>query len=170
MDALSLNKAVEIFKQYPEYRLLYNDNSEDDYLYGGILPKDFIAKEPVYFLEQTFVPDKTALEIYDKVNNIDEIICVAVVSQKLGYRDLHVINRFATKEHTIAKLLKLLNVPRKNTIGIGDGYNDIHLFNAVNHKVAMGNAVPELKSIANQIIASVENDGLAKYLRILVNL
>lgn len=169
IDEKALHKAIKIFKQYPELKLLYNDGTENDYLYGGILPRNFIVKEPVYFLEQIFVPDKIATEICNKLNEIDGIICVMVVAQRPGCRDLHVINKSATKEHTIIELLKLISVSKKDTIGIGDGYNDIHLFNAVNYKVAMGNSVPELKFIADKIINSVKNDGLTKYLQTLIS-
>lgn len=169
MEESSLYKALEIFKQYPEFKLLSNDGTENDYLYGGILPKDFTVKEPIYFLEQIFVPDMIAKEICDKLNTINGIICVMVVAQRPGCRDLHIINKFATKEHTIGELLKLLHITKKDTIGIGDGYNDIHLFNAVNYKVAMGNAVPELKSVADKVIDSVKNDGMAEYLKTLLS-
>ena len=168
IDEISLHKAIEILQQYPELKLLYNDGTEDDYLYGGILPKDFIVKEPVYFLEQIFVPDKIAAEICNKLNKIDGVICVMVVAQRPGCRDLHVINKSATKEQTIGELLKLIRVPKENTIGIGDGYNDIHLFNAVNYKIAMGNSVPELKSRADKIINSVKIDGMTEYLQTLI--
>lgn len=168
IDDISLHKAVEILKQYPEFKLLYNDATENDYLHGGIPPKDFIAKEPVYFLEEIFARDNVAEEISSKLNKIDGIICVMVVAQRPGFRDLHVINKSATKEHTIAKLLKILEISKEDTIGIGDGHNDIHLFNAVNYKVAMGNSVPALKAIADKIISSVKNDGMTEYLQTLV--
>src|SRR5438309_1762530 len=50
LDEEFLRKVIEIFKDYPEYKLLYNDGTEDDYFFGGISPKDFNAKEPIYFL------------------------------------------------------------------------------------------------------------------------
>ena len=165
----SLIQVLDLLRQNPDYKLLHNDGTEDDYFYGGVNPKDFIAKEPVYFLEQVFVPDPIALELYQKLNKINGITCVMVVAQKSGCRDLHVVNSFATKEHAIAELIKLVGVKVENTIGIGDGHNDIHLFNAVHYKVAIGNSVPELKDIADLVIESVKNDGMAKYLQSLVS-
>lgn len=168
LEKESLSKAIEILKEYPAYKLLYNDGTEDDYFNGGYSPKDFNVKEPVYFLEQVFIPDKIAEEIYKKLSNLSDISTVMVVAQKPGCRDIHVINKLATKEHSIGELLNIIRIKKEETIGIGDGYNDIHLFNAVNYKVAMGNAVSELKSLADEIIDSAQNEGMAKYLESLI--
>ena len=161
----SLKQVIAILKEYPDYKLLYNDNDEHEYFYGGMSPLDFANKEPVYFLEQVFVPDNTAIKIHEQLNGIPGITCVMVTAQKPGTRDLHIINNEATKEHAVAELLKMLQIDKKNTIGIGDGHNDVHLFNAVAYKVAMGNAVPDLKAVANIVIGPVEQDGLVKYLQ-----
>lgn len=168
IDEKALNNAVQLFKEYPEIKILFNDCTEDDYLNGGILPKDLRINDSVYFLEQIFVPENIAPEIHKKLNTIEGITCVMVVAQKPGCKDLHIINKNATKEHAIAELLKLLQTDKKDTIGIGDGHNDLHLFNAVNQKMAVGNAVPDLKAHADVVIDNVTNDGMAKYLETLV--
>lgn len=167
LDQEALDEALSVFRQYPDWKLLYNDGTEEDYFNGGVFPAEFVNKEPVYFLEQVFVPDETAKEIYQKLVGINGVAAVMVIAQKPGCRDIHVINSQATKEYSIAELLKLLGVNRENTIGIGDGYNDIHLFNAVKYKVAMGNAVPELKNAADIVVKPASEDGLADYLRTL---
>ena len=92
-----------------------------------------------------------------------------VVAQRAGFKDIHVTNRSATKEHAIAELLKILNIKQENTVGVGDGHNDIHLFNAVSNKVAMGNAVDELKAASDEVIGLVTDDGFAEYLERLNN-
>lgn len=47
-------------------------------------------------------------------------------------------------------------------IGVGDGYNDFPLLMSCGLKIAMGNAIEELKDIADYIAPSVDEDGLAK--------
>ena len=44
---------------------------------------------------------------------------------------------------------------------MGDGYNDFPLLMASGLKIAMGNAVPELKEIADFVAPTVEEDGVA---------
>ena len=159
----ALNEVIKIFSQNGEQRLIFNDYTEDDYFNGGVLPKDFDTSVVVNWLSQSFVPDELAIELHSKLDSVDGVTCVMVVSQKPGCRDLHVVNENATKEYAITELLSRLNVRRENAIGIGDGHNDIHLFNAVNKKVAMQNAVEDLKNVADTVIGDVKNDGLAEY-------
>lgn len=159
----ALKQAIEIFQQYPDYKVIYNDVTEDDYFHGGVAPQDFTHSEPVYFLEQKFVPDKIATEIFAKIKQIPHATTLMVHAQKPGRRDLHVISQKASKEHAIAELLQMIGVDRLNTIGIGDGHNDLHLFNGVAHKVAMGNAVSDLKAEADEVLGDVAEDGLAVY-------
>lgn len=48
----------------------------------------------------------------------------------------------------------------ENTMAFGDGGNDISMLNHVQLGIAMGNANPEVKEIANYITDDVDNDGI----------
>jgi len=39
MKNKTVGKVIEILKQYPEYKLIYSDTSEDDYFYEGWISK-----------------------------------------------------------------------------------------------------------------------------------
>jgi len=67
----------------------------------------------------------------------------------------------ATKQHGIAAVSKHLGIDTHEIIGVGDGYNDFPLLMACGLRIAMGNAVPELKEIADIVAPSVDEDGLA---------
>lgn len=68
----------------------------------------------------------------------------------------------ATKAHGVEILMKALKIGRGEIIAVGDGYNDFSLLMASGLKIAMGNAVEDLKAIADYIASSVEEDGLAE--------
>jgi hypothetical protein len=155
---------LSIAKQFPAQKILYNDHTDDDYLHGGQDPMTLNITEPVYFFNIKLVPQAIATEIAGKLAEIPGISCMKIVSQLPGLDDIHITNAQATKEHAVAELLKFLGVDTKDTIGVGDGHNDMHLFNAVNHRVAMSNGVDELKAAADEIIGSVSDDGFAAYL------
>lgn len=50
----------------------------------------------------------------------------------------------------IKKLVEALNKDMQDTIAFGDGRNDLEMLEEVNTGVAMGNAVPEAKAVANE--------------------
>jgi len=158
-----MRKAIDLLKEYSKYKLIFNDSTADDYYHGGVYPKDFKTKEPVYVFNFIFVPDKLAEEIAKRLNQIMGITCTMAVAHKPGMRDLHITNSKATKEQAVAELLKMIKVNKEKAIAVGDGHNDINLFNAVGYKVAMGNAVKDLKNVADEVIGSVKEDGLVDY-------
>lgn len=47
----------------------------------------------------------------------------------------------------------------------GDGVNDSEMFRMIGHGIAMGNAVEQLKQIAEENTLSVHEDGVADYIR-----
>jgi Cof subfamily protein (haloacid dehalogenase superfamily) len=66
------------------------------------------------------------------------------------------------KAIAIEDLLNHLNIDTKNTIAIGDGLNDIEMFEYCNIGIAMGNAKDKLKEIADYVTDDVDKDGLYK--------
>ncbi|MFK7948495.1 MAG: Cof-type HAD-IIB family hydrolase [Saprospiraceae bacterium] len=56
------------------------------------------------------------------------------------------------------------NIAKEDTFGFGDNYNDVPLFEAVGFCVAMGNARPELKAIANAVTLTNKEHGVARFL------
>jgi Cof subfamily protein (haloacid dehalogenase superfamily) len=59
---------------------------------------------------------------------------------------------------------ELVGVSPTEIIGFGDSYNDFSFLSSVGWSVALGNAVPELKEQAAEVIGHTDEDGLAKYL------
>ncbi len=166
LETADVQAAIAILKQYPDYMTLYNEYTEEDYLHGGTPPAELHIPETetVNVLEQKFVPQAIAPEITAKLAVLKGATCTVVVSQRPGFNDLHVTNKNATKEHAVTELIRMLAIQQADTIGVGDNYNDIHIFNAVAHKVAMSNSIPELKAIADEVIGDVADDGFAAYL------
>lgn len=65
----------------------------------------------------------------------------------------------------IKKLVEALNKDMQDTIAFGDGRNDLEMLEEVNTGVAMGNAVPEAKAVANEVCQDVINDGITLWLK-----
>lgn len=71
----------------------------------------------------------------------------------------------ANKLNALLELYDRYSLDSSQMVGIGDGINDIQLFEAVSHKVAVANADPELIEIADEVVSSMKNDGLTEIVR-----
>ena len=65
----------------------------------------------------------------------------------------------------IQKVIEYLNIPLETSYAFGDGSNDIEMLQYVGHGIAMGNSCQELKDVADEVIGSIDEDGLAIYLK-----
>lgn len=82
------------------------------------------------------------------------------------YNILELIHRGTHKESGMFYIAKQYQIDRQNIIAFGDEHNDLEMLDAAGRGVAMHNAIPELKSIANDVTPiDNEHNGLAKYLR-----
>ena len=70
----------------------------------------------------------------------------------------------ASKWTAISNLANKMNIKTENIIAFGDDTNDIEMINNAGIGVAMGNAEEQLKSIADFITDTNQNDGVAKFL------
>ena len=66
------------------------------------------------------------------------------------------------KEIGIAAFMERYDIDMKDVIAIGDGYNDISMFDFVETSVAMGNSHEIVKQHASMVTDDVSNDGLYK--------
>ena len=69
-----------------------------------------------------------------------------------------------TKADGVRTILGVLEVDPDNTYAFGDGSNDIEMFKAVKHSVAMGVSAQNVKDAAEYITASVEDEGIYRAL------
>ena len=56
---------------------------------------------------------------------------------------------------------KLFNTDLSGVMAFGDNYNDVELIRAVGRGIAVGNAIPEVKAVADEITLNNKEDGVA---------
>jgi Cof subfamily protein (haloacid dehalogenase superfamily) len=98
------------------------------------------------------------LSQFSPFSSINAFKTVHKDSTKFGINITH-IN--ATKLHGVQFILERMNLKRDEVIGVGDSYNDFPLLMASGFKVAMGNAIEDLKAIADYVAPDVTEDGVA---------
>ena len=74
-----------------------------------------------------------------------------------------VMRREATKWNAIQAVAGRMGIPIKDIAAFGGDYNDIELLRNCGTGVAVGNAIEEAKAAADEICASNEEDGVARW-------
>lgn len=70
----------------------------------------------------------------------------------------------ATKANAVREISRKLDIPLENMMMFGDDFVDIEAIEICGTGVAVGNAVEEVKSAADYIAESNENDGVARFI------
>ncbi len=82
--------------------------------------------------------------------------------ERPGEFDIQITDVNSDKFHAVNALRKLVHSDKDQTLAIGDSTNDRPLFMNAGIKVAMGNAMGELKTEADHIVGDVDHDGFAE--------
>jgi len=152
-------KILSFLKQDRSLRIFVNDADE------RLSNLSKISKWQISKILILGLTPKKSEKLYRDLRKISNIHVTKSVSG-LGEtsQSVHVTNFDATKQVAVGKLLEILGVKKEEVIGIGDSYNDFPLLMACGLKVAMGNAVPEIKAIADYIAPSYTQDGVVHVL------
>lgn len=67
----------------------------------------------------------------------------------------------STKHLAALELMKMLGLKREEVVAVGDGYNDVPLFEACGYRVALEGAPEDLRAIADKVVPSYKEDGVA---------
>jgi hypothetical protein len=110
------------------------------------------------------IVDKQKLaEINHQLTSIDEIYFV--VNDGAGddsQSGVLVLHKSASKGSATKKLQSLLTVSKQETSCVGDGANDVPMFNECGLAIAMGNGEEILKKSADFIVSNIEDDGFSE--------
>lgn len=107
------------------------------------------------------IPPEKSPHIMEELSQIPGISVHRMEAWDRRYECLDIVNEHTSKLHGIIKVMEREGLKSDQIIGVGDGYNDFPLLMACGLKIAMGNAVPELKAIADFVAPPVEEDGVA---------
>lgn len=154
IDRICIPKIIRIANRFSVKLVMNNGRSER-------IAQDGWKKTKVCSLYIPTVTADIAENIIDELKIIPDIAVHKILSWTKGQISISMSHATATKLHAVVKIAELLGVKTKEMIGVGDGYNDYPLLSACGLKIAMGNAAPELKAIADFIAPSVDEDGVA---------
>lgn len=150
------NVYERIFKIVDKYHLILLDDGRGE---KGDLKRSDVVNPIQAWIE---IPDQRLLEaIFKELSDLPSVSVQKLISRYDGDIELIVGHTKATKQHGIFEFAKMLDLSTEEIIGVGDGPNDFPLLMACGLKVAMGNGVEDLKTIADYIAPPVTEDGIA---------
>lgn len=151
----TLPKIIRVFQKYKQEILFFDGKSDVEHTLENL-------PDTVFSVYLRKAPEKLVDIIIQELRRIPHIEAHKMFSwEDENYFSIEVTSDQATKLHGIVEITKILKVKKEEVIGVGDSYNDFPLLMASGLKIAMGNAVKELKDIADFIAPSVQEDGVA---------
>lgn len=88
-----------------------------------------------------------------------------MISRNTGIQGHKLAHPKATKSAALAQVATHFGLPLKEVMAFGDDMADLDMLSACGHGVAVGNATPEAKAVADAVCLPNNDDGVAKYLR-----
>lgn len=79
-----------------------------------------------------------------------------------GMECVNVVDETVSKGEGVARLIEHYGLRPDEVAGAGDALNDIPMLQEVGFKIAMGNAEPEVRAIADLVCGDVDRDGLVE--------
>lgn len=99
-----------------------------------------------------------------KINRVIEGIenCDLIPFSDIPWYKLSPVN--ASKEKGIVFLSEYLKVPLENIVAFGDDFSDIGMLKMCGKGVAVANAIPQVREIADELTDSCDQDGVANWI------
>lgn len=148
---------IDLVFEYIDAYVAYRKDTEIVDLFSDI----FNIEKPI--IDRNFYPNKhiyaSLVFDHDRISDMESKFPELVfhLSNDYGY-DINL--KGDLKAHGVKKLIEYLNYPFDETYAIGDNHNDVSMLRAVKYGIAMGNAVKELKEVADFITTNVDDYGI----------
>lgn len=185
-EELDLDVAIEIARRVPDLNIqnIVAEIKDTVYLHyhDEVLFDAFSMGEPVVKvgeLTQTMEEGPTTILIQAEEKEIpairqelDDLFAEAIEHRRWGapYPVLEIIKKGINKAVGVDYVRGYLGIDPENTIAFGDEDNDTEMLEYVQHGVAMHNAIEDIKSIADHVTASNNDDGVGRFLADYFNL
>ena len=137
--------------------VLYTNQSDQK---NQKLPVKLVVDESIDFHQV-----KQIYKVFIECSEQEEKLLDLGTLDYMRYFKGQVIVEPAEKYQGILEMVHLLKGDEKDIVVFGDGLNDLEMIHYVGHGIAMGNAVDELKEIADEVIGHVDERGLEEYLK-----
>lgn len=102
-------------------------------------------------------------EVLENVSSLQEALPNFTIINSTPFF-IEITKKGVDKGFGLEKTAQFLNVDIKDIICFGDAGNDISMFKHNCKKIAVDNAIPSIKDLADNVIGHVEDDAVANYI------
>ena len=128
-----------------------------------LFPKRMISKDQIFNADHEFRKAVFSQRTKKLFQIQEQLKSVPTLSSFLsGLNILDVVPQGISKGHAVQKIMEQLQLTPEEVLCFGDSQNDVSMFEAVTHSIAMGNAIDELKEKALAVTDTNDRDGIAK--------
>lgn len=160
---IEMNEAEKIIQVLQNHGITFHikDDFDDRTFIEQPFGKEQELKKAYMFYVAEEYPEHDIDAVFNDLTSLSHITLYKTNHKDPNSYGLNITHGKATKLHGIEVILKQLGLKNEEIIGVGDSYNDFSLLMACGLKVAMGNAIEDLKAIADYVAPSVTEDGVA---------
>ncbi len=148
---IKINIVNDIYKYVKEYE-------KEDFLKVTICDND----EFVFKSIMNKIKNIRNVDILEVAHMSKKIIKHGSEEHEIAYYYTEITNRNVNKWTALEMLLKKLKIEKEELITIGDNVNDKEMIENAGLGIVTGNASPEMKKIANKIVSSNNENGVAE--------
>ena len=112
--------------------------------------------DPVYKYALIVLDDEELERIKECISGLPGVYLTSS-----GEENLEVMPPGASKGEALKFVCSLAGVDLADVMAVGDNYNDMEMISEAGYSVAMGNAVEELKELADSVTLDCDEEGLA---------
>lgn len=158
-----INSSIVGIGEKAAYAII-NDPIHRDYLYEYY--DDFFEVESLGDVEEPFVKI-TFISLEDTVYNYENFCAPlldhlsVLISGKIW---IDVMNKHIDKQAGLNFLCQYTNILPNQVLAFGDYFNDAGMLTFAGHGIAVSNAHPEIKALADEIIGSNDEEAVSSYI------
>lgn len=162
----TLETILKLFNE-KKYPIQLND---EDKLYINLINDEVIKAQETINTPLQKVLDYDGKDIYLSTIFAKDILMVKSSLDDCNitawnHNAFDIVSKGSSKSKAIEKYLKDNHIDVSESMAFGDGENDKEMISFVGKGVAMGNAIQELKDIADDVCGDIDEDGLFNYLK-----
>lgn len=182
MNTSSITELYHLLKYNDVNLILEYNKTSSCYSLGNLCEYEFLELENLQTILKKYSIQQVVVDGFDfelmyalreKINQIPNIKtsnqskCLVDSSMPRASSTFYydVVSKETSKGNGIKQFCKIMHISPDKCIAIGDDENDISMFKTCGYSVAMGNALPTVKIIADYITLDNEHDGVAYFIQ-----